>query len=160
MINEAKQELYKDASDWYQRLVKYIIVDPEIGKKQLEEKIKLMQLIRDKLQAELKHPQGWEQYQLVLNAIIPMVNIYQYFAMNGNQTVLQWILTSPFPVPTPSDMNNEHKYKTILSSMLNHTNSGISLLNRKKSLFDENKAKQNPLMANQQVLLKIDKHLG
>lgn len=160
MINEATTPNYRDAADWFAQLVKYIEVDPEISTEPLKEKVKVMEMMRDKLKAEVKNPSGWGKFQVAMVSIIPMVNIYQYFAQNGNAEVVQWLLQSPFPLPSESDTKNEHKYKTIMSKMLAHANNGVSVLKRKLQLFDEKAARQNPLVANQNVLYKIDRHLG
>ena len=158
MINEATDATFKDAADWFAQLVKYIEVDPEVAKTPLKEKVALMKMMRDKLKAEVKNPSGWSKFQVVFVSIIPAANIYQYFAQNGNVEVIQWLLQSPFPLPSESDAKNEHKYKTIMSKMLAHANNGVSVLQRKLQLFDEKAAKENPLVANQNVLYKIDKH--
>lgn len=160
MINEAANKTYNDASDWFAQLVKFIEVDPEVSKAPLKEKVKVMKMMRDKLKAEVKNPSGWSKFQVAFISIVPAANIYQYFALNGNSEVLQWLLQSPFPLPSESDMKNEHKYKTIMSKMLTHANNGVAVLQRKLQLFDEKAAKENALIANQNVLYKIDKHLG
>ena len=155
-----KGQEYPDIPSWYSDLIKYIETDPERGKKPLREKIKLFKQIQQKLRSESKNPSGWENWIVAFKAIIPYINIIQYFQMNGNQVALGWMYTAVFPMPSNSDLQNKTKYKSIINKMLNQTNSAISILERKLQLFDEDAAKQNPAVANQNILYKIDKHLG
>lgn len=160
LLDEAKAKEYKSIPDWYSDLIRYIEIDPEVNKKPLREKIKLFKQIQQKIKAEQKTMSGWSQLLVVMRAIIPYQNIYQYFSMNGNQEALVWLLNSPFPIPSETEQKNENAYKSMLSKMLQQTSEAISVLERKLSLFDEKAAKQNPVQANQELLYKINKHFG
>ena len=60
---------------WFKGLVNQIILDPEISKKQLREKIMLFKQMQNKLKAESRHPSGWQNWIVAMKAIIPIANI-------------------------------------------------------------------------------------
>ena len=160
IVEEAQNNyVYNNIVLWFKGLVNQIILDPEISKKQLREKIMLFKQMQNKLKAESRHPSGWQNWIVAMKAIIPIANIQQYFTMNKNQAGLSWLVQSYFTPPNKADMTNESKYKTIIAGMLQATSKGISIMQSKLRLFDEEKAKRNPAVANQNILYKLNIHI-
>lgn len=160
MLAEADNEYaFGNVVQWYKALVNLIVVDPEISKKQLREKIQLFKQMQFKLKAESRRPSGWQNWIVAMKAIIPIANIHQYFAMNGNQAAVVWLTKSSFTPPNKTDMGNISKYKSMIAGMLQTASKGISIMQSKLQMFDEDKAKKNPAVANQNILYKLNTHI-
>ena len=77
MLAEADNEYaFGNVVQWYKALVNLIVVDPEISKKQLREKIQLFKQMQFKLKAESRRPSGWQNWIVAMKAIIPIANIH------------------------------------------------------------------------------------
>lgn len=68
--------------------------------------------------------------------------------MNGNQAAVVWLTKSSFTPPNKTDMANISKYKSMIAGMLQTASKGISIMQSKLQMFDEDKAKKNPAVAN------------
>ena len=77
MLAEADNEYaFSNVVQWYKALVNLIVVDPEISKKQLREKIQLFKQMQFKLKSESRRPSGWQNWIVAMKAIIPIANMH------------------------------------------------------------------------------------
>ena len=122
---------YKDIKSWYADLQKHIAEDPDKSKKQLEEKIKMLEDVRDKLKDEMENPSGWRRIKYTLKALIPFNGIYRLFKMNDNMSGISWLANAAFPVGGEMTMR-AFTYKAMIADMLNNTIICLNYLKKKQ----------------------------